>query len=111
MLTSPSHLVHPQLFVCAAAKTMWLSSGCACMCDCRQATEQSNRYVWDMQRVVTPVQHVCKSDAHEAVFAPDLREAIFAPDLREAVFAPDLYEGGEPNKDPSCRELLRTVHT
>ena len=25
--------------------------------------------------------------------------------------APDLHEGGEPNKDPSCRELLRAVHT
>ena len=53
-----------------------------------------------MQGIVSPVQqqffcvmHVCTPDAHEAVFAPG------------------LHKGGEPNKDPSCRELLKTVHT
>ncbi len=62
-----------------------------------------------MQGVVTPAQqatfpvmHVCTPDAHPAVFAPNVHEAILAP---------DLHEGGEPTKDPSCRELLRSVHT
>ena len=49
-----------------------------------------------MQGVVSPVQQQCFPVMH-----------VCSPDAHEAVSAHDLHEGGQPNKDPSCRELLR----